>query len=66
MTTAARLSELDALIDDLTIDAYGDEEQLSGFLVGAEGAFEDGSPHRSSACRFRSPRSIRDRTPAPA
>lgn len=33
MTTVA---ELDALIDELTVDAYGDEEQLSGFHVGAE------------------------------
>lgn len=35
MTTAA---ELDALIEELTVDAYGDEEQLSSFLVGAEEA----------------------------
>lgn len=35
MTTAA---ELDVLIEDLTVDAYGDEEQLSGFLVGAQEA----------------------------
>jgi hypothetical protein len=35
MTTAA---ELDALIEELTVDAYNDEEQLSGFLVGAEEA----------------------------
>lgn len=33
MTTAA---ELDALIEELTVDAYGDEEQLAAFLVGAE------------------------------
>jgi len=42
MTKTARLSELDALIDDLTVDAYGDEEQLSGFLVGAEDALQHG------------------------
>jgi hypothetical protein len=30
------VAELDALIDELTVDAYGDEEQLSGFHVGAE------------------------------
>lgn len=30
------VDELDALIDKLTVDAYGDEEQLSGFHVGAE------------------------------
>jgi hypothetical protein len=35
MTTAA---ELDALIEELTVDIYNDEEQLSGFLVGAEEA----------------------------
>lgn len=33
MTTAA---ELDGLIDELTVDAYNDEEQLGGFHVGAE------------------------------
>jgi hypothetical protein len=38
MSRATRLSELDALIDDLTVDAYGDEEQLVGFLVGADEA----------------------------
>lgn len=36
MTTAA---ELDALIEELTVDAYNDEEQLSGFLCGAERSF---------------------------
>jgi len=46
MTTAARLSQLDALIEDLTVDAYGDEEQLSGFLVGAEDAMHRGEPAR--------------------
>lgn len=39
MTTAAGL---DALIDELTVDAYGDEEQLSGFLCGAEEALVRG------------------------
>jgi hypothetical protein len=39
MTT---ITELDALIEDLTVDAYGDEEQLSGFLVGAEEALTPG------------------------
>lgn len=46
MTEAARPSELDALIDDLTVDAYGDEEQLSGFLVGAEEALGRGERAR--------------------
>jgi len=35
VSTAAAL---DALIEELTVDAYNDEEQLSGFLVGAEEA----------------------------
>lgn len=35
MTTAV---ELDALIEELTVDTYGDEEQLAGFHVGAEEA----------------------------
>jgi hypothetical protein len=39
MTTAA---ELDALIEELTVDAFNDEEQLSGFLVGAEEALVRG------------------------
>ncbi len=39
MTTIA---ELDALIDELTVDAYNDEEQLTGFHVGAEEALRRG------------------------
>jgi hypothetical protein len=31
-------SELDALIEELTIDCYNDEEQLTGLLTGAEEA----------------------------
>jgi hypothetical protein len=41
MSTAA---ELDALIEELTIDAYNDEDQLSGFLVGAQEALTRGEP----------------------
>jgi hypothetical protein len=37
MTTAAEL-------DALTVDAYGDEEQLSGFLIAAEKALVRGVP----------------------
>ena len=37
-----RAAELDALIDELTVDAYNDEEQLGGFLVGAEAAIRRG------------------------
>lgn len=33
-------TDLDALIEDLTLDAYGEEEQLTGFLTGAEDALE--------------------------
>jgi hypothetical protein len=33
---ALDLGDLDALIAELTVDAYGDEEQLTGLLVGAE------------------------------
>jgi hypothetical protein len=39
MTTTA---ELDALIEELTVDAYNDEEQLACFLVGAEEALVPG------------------------
>lgn len=39
MTTTA---VLDAHIEELTVDAYGDEEQLGGFLVGAEEALVRG------------------------
>ena len=46
MTGTVRPSELDALIDDLTVDAYGDEEQLSGFLAGAEEALKRGEHAR--------------------
>jgi len=34
--------QLDGLIDDLTLDAYGDDEQLSGLLVGADEALVRG------------------------
>lgn len=44
MSKTAQLSELDALIDDLTVDAYGDEEQLAGFLVGADEALQGREP----------------------
>lgn len=35
-----RLDELDQLITELTINAYGDDEQLTGFLTGAEDALQ--------------------------
>jgi hypothetical protein len=43
MTSTA---QLDALIDQLTVDTYGDEEQLAGFLTGAEEALRRGEPAR--------------------
>jgi len=43
MTTAA---QLDALIDEFTTDAYGDEEQLAGFLTSAEQALRRGESAR--------------------
>ena len=46
MTTTKQLRELDALIDDLTVDAYNDEEQLAGFLVGADAALQRDEPAR--------------------
>ena len=38
------VAELDALIDELTADAYDDEEQLSGFHAGAEEGVRRGEP----------------------
>ncbi len=40
----SRLDEIDELIADLTLDAYGDEEQLTGFLAGAEDALKRTEP----------------------
>ncbi len=42
MSSATDLATLDALIEELTVDAYGDEEQLVGFLTGAEDALTVG------------------------
>jgi hypothetical protein len=46
-----RLAELDELIEELTVDAYGDEEQLIGFLTGAETHSKRQSRQASSVCR---------------
>lgn len=46
MSRTGTVRELDALIDDLTADCYGDDEQLAGFLVGAEDALRDGESAR--------------------
>lgn len=40
--SSASAKQLDALIEDLTTDAYGDDEQLSGLLVGADEALVRG------------------------
>lgn len=39
-------AQLDALIEELTVDAYNDEEQETGFLVGAEEALGRGERAR--------------------
>jgi hypothetical protein len=44
--TLCESTDLDALIEDLTLDAYGEEEQLTGFLTGAEDALE--SPEQAA------------------
>lgn len=40
MTAGGRSADLDALIDELTVDAYNEEEQLTGFLTGSEDALQ--------------------------
>lgn len=40
------IADLDALIDELTVDAYNDEEQLTGFQVGAAEALRRGERAR--------------------
>jgi len=42
VTGAPDLAALDALIDEVTVDAYGDDEQLVAFLTGAEAALTVG------------------------
>jgi hypothetical protein len=42
--SVSELDELDELIEELTVDAYGDEEQLIGFLTGAEDALQAPEP----------------------
>ena len=42
MSHALDLADLDSLIAELTVDAYGDEEQLTGLLTGAEDALSAG------------------------
>lgn len=45
-------SQLDALIDDLTVDCYNDEEQETGFQVGAEEALVRGERARLAGHEF--------------
>lgn len=40
--TRPTAGRLEAIIADLTLDAYGDDEQLSGFFVGADEALVRG------------------------
>ena len=77
MSSAADLATLDALIEELTVDAYGDEEELVGFLTGAEDALKvgeiatvAGAEIRNRRCRLRAGRTprlargLRARSPA--
>lgn len=42
MSDALDAATLDSLVAELTVNAYGDEEQLSGLLTGAEDALNAG------------------------
>lgn len=42
----SRAADLDAVIEELTVDAYNDEEQEARFLVGAEEALVRGEQAR--------------------
>lgn len=44
MRADARLAALDALIDELTVDAYSEDEQLAGLLSGVEDALQPPEP----------------------
>lgn len=44
MTGSPDAAQLDAVIADLTVDAYGDDEQLAGFLTAAEQALHAPQP----------------------
>jgi hypothetical protein len=46
MNESSALRALDVLIEELTVDCYGDDEQLSGLLVGAQDALQPGEPAR--------------------
>lgn len=45
-------AQLDALIEELTVDAYNDEEQETGFQVGAEEALVRGECARLAGHEF--------------
>lgn len=53
MSSATDLAALDALIEELTVDAYGDEEQLVGFLTGAEDALTVGETATVAGAEIR-------------
>lgn len=44
MSADSRPADLDALIDELTVDAYHEDEQLTGLLTGAEEALVPPEP----------------------
>lgn len=44
MSGARSARDLDGLIDEITVDAYEDDEQLTGFLVAAEEVIEAPEP----------------------
>ena len=53
MSSTTDLAALDALIEELTVDAYGDEEQLVGFLTGAEDALTVGETATVAGAEIR-------------
>lgn len=44
MSADTRLAGLDALIDELTVDAFDEDEQLTGLLTGVEDALRPPEP----------------------
>ena len=60
-----KTKQLRKLIDDLTVDAYKYEEQLTGFPSAPTTPSNAASPPGSSAPKSNSPRSTPAQTPAP-
>lgn len=50
-----RAAELDTLIDELTVDAYNDEERLGGFVVGADAAIRRGGRATLAGVKVEAP-----------